>query len=116
MLAGFPCAAAGRPRATYAQVRDHWSMTTSSRHGCVGSHGRERREVDGGDFEVVDNDTVSSPSHAAEFGYDGEVVVDYAVSGDVVTFESSCPNHASTPVRMPAPGHCLIRVRSVGAR
>jgi hypothetical protein len=34
---------------------------------------------------------VSFPSHAAEFGYDGDLVVDYAISDDVVTFDVALP-------------------------
>jgi hypothetical protein len=30
---------------------------------------------------MVDDDTVSFPSHAAEFGYDGDLVVDYTGRG-----------------------------------
>ena len=59
--------------------------------GAFGSHDENGEEVDSGDFEVVDDDTVSFPSHAAEFGYDSDLVVDYAVSGDVVTFDVALP-------------------------
>jgi hypothetical protein len=59
--------------------------------GAFGSHDENGEEVDSGDFEVIDDDTVSFPSHAEEFGYDGDVVVDYAVSGDVVTFDVALP-------------------------
>ena len=59
--------------------------------GGFGSHDENGEEVDGGDFEVVDDDTVSFPSHAVEFGYDGDLVVDYAVSGDVATFAVVLP-------------------------
>jgi hypothetical protein len=41
--------------------------------------------------EMVDDDTVSFPSHAAEFGYDGDLVVDYTGSGEVVTFDAALP-------------------------
>jgi hypothetical protein len=40
---------------------------------------------------VVDDDTVSFPSHASEFAYDGDLVVEYSVSGDVATFEVALP-------------------------
>lgn len=60
--------------------------------GAFGSHDQNGEEVDGGDFELVDGDTVSFPSHAEEFGYDGDLVVDYTVSGDVVTFEVALPD------------------------
>jgi hypothetical protein len=59
--------------------------------GAFGSHDENGEEVDSGDVELVDDDTVSFPSHAAEFGYDGDLVVDYAVSGDVVTFDVALP-------------------------
>ena len=60
--------------------------------GAFGSHDQNGEEVDGGDFELVDGDTVSFPSHAEEFGYDGDLVVDYTVSGDVVSFEVALPD------------------------
>jgi hypothetical protein len=60
--------------------------------GAFGSHYQNGEEVDSGDFELVDRDTVSFPSHAAEFGYDGDLVVDYTVSEDVVTFEVALPD------------------------
>ncbi|HJU57337.1 MAG TPA: hypothetical protein VJ774_01210 [Actinomycetota bacterium] len=59
--------------------------------GAFGSHDQNGEVVDGGDYEFVDDDTVSFPSHAAEFGYDGDVVVDYEVSGDEVTFDVALP-------------------------
>jgi hypothetical protein len=67
---------------------DHFFTTD----GAFGSHDQNGEEVDGGDFELVDRDTVSFPSHAEEFGYDGDLVVDYTVSGDVVTFEVALPD------------------------
>ncbi|HSV37754.1 MAG TPA: hypothetical protein VLI04_03245 [Nocardioidaceae bacterium] len=59
--------------------------------GEFGSHDENGEEVDGGDFEVVDDDTVSFPSHATEFGYDGDLVVDYSIDGDVAIFHASIP-------------------------
>ncbi|GHH66963.1 hypothetical protein [Promicromonospora soli] len=59
--------------------------------GQFGSHDENGEEVDGGDFEVVDDDTVSFPSHATEFGYDGELVVDYSIDGDVAVFDVTLP-------------------------
>lgn len=59
--------------------------------GGFGSHDESGEEVDGGDFEVVDGDTVSFPSHATEFGYDGELVVDYSIDGDVAVFDVTLP-------------------------
>jgi hypothetical protein len=59
--------------------------------GAFGSHDENGEVVDGGDFEVVEEDTVSFPSHAAEFGYDGDLVVGYSLGGDVVTFDVAPP-------------------------
>jgi hypothetical protein len=78
-----PCAGAQGPL-----EHDHFFTAD----GAFGSHDQNGEEVDGGDFQVVDDDTVSFPSHAAEFGYDGDLVVDYAVSGDVATFEVALPD------------------------
>jgi len=59
--------------------------------GEFGSHDESGEEVDGGDFAVVDDDTVSFPSHATEFGYDGDLEVDYTIVGDVASFEVVLP-------------------------
>lgn len=79
---GDPCAGAEGPL-----EHDHFFTAK----GGFGSHDQNGEEVDGGDYEVVDEDTVSFPSHASEFGYDGDLVVGYAVSGDVVTFDVALP-------------------------
>lgn len=80
---GNPCAGADGPL-----EHDHFFTAD----GAFGSHDQNGEEVDSGDLELVDEDTVSFPSHAEEFGYDGDLVVDYTVSGDVVTFEVALPN------------------------
>ena len=59
--------------------------------GAFGSHDENGEQVDDGDFQIVDNDTVSFPSHASEFGYDGDLVVGYSVTGDVVVFDVVVP-------------------------
>ena len=79
---GDPCAGAEGPL-----EHDHFFTET----GGFGSHDQNGEEVDGGDWEAVDDDTVSFPSHAAEFGYGGDLTVDYAVSEDVVTFDVAPP-------------------------
>ena len=66
---------------------DHFFTTPN----VFGSHDENGEEVDHGDFEVVDEDTVGFPSHGAEFGYEGDLAVDYTVDGEVVTFEVSLP-------------------------
>jgi hypothetical protein len=79
---GDPCAGAQGP-----YEHDHFFTAD----GAFGSHDQNGEEVDSGDYELVDNDTVSFPSHANEFGYQGDILVDYTVSGDVVTFEVVLP-------------------------
>jgi hypothetical protein len=80
---GDPCASAQGPL-----EHDH-SFTSG---GGFASHDENGEEVDGGDFEEIDADTVSFPSHAEEFGYDGDILVDHAVNEDVVTFQVLVPN------------------------
>ncbi len=63
--------------------------------GAFGSHDENGEEVDNGDYVVVDENTVSFPSHAAEFGYDDDLVVDYSVGGDVATFDVDLPEACS---------------------
>jgi hypothetical protein len=80
---GDPCVGAEGPL-----EHDHVFRTD----GVFGSHDQNGEDVDSGDFELVDGNTVSFPSHAEEFGYDGDLVVDYTVSGDSVTFVVALPD------------------------
>ncbi len=86
-------ASPGRLRATCAKgprgPLEHDHFFTAA--GAFGSHDENGEEVDGGDYLVVDEDTVSFPSHAAEFGYDGDLAVGYAINGDVATFDVDLP-------------------------
>jgi hypothetical protein len=59
--------------------------------GSFGSHDEHGEQVDDGDYDVVDGDTVAFPSHASEFGYDGDLTADYEISGDVITFDVVLP-------------------------
>jgi hypothetical protein len=59
--------------------------------GAFGSHDENGEEVDHGDFEVADDQTVSFPSHATEFGYDGELIVGFTIDGDVLVFDVDLP-------------------------
>ena len=59
--------------------------------GGFGSHDQEGEEVDAGDFSLVDTDTVRFPSHAAEFGYSADILADFSVNGDVLTFTVALP-------------------------
>jgi hypothetical protein len=87
---GKPGPAAGNPCAGAEGPLEHDHFFTAD--GAFGSHDQNGEEVDSGDYRVLDDDTVSFPSHAAEFGYDGDLVVNYAVSGDVLTFEVHVPH------------------------
>jgi hypothetical protein len=60
--------------------------------GGFGSHDENGDQVDDGDYEAIDADTLAFPSHATEFSFDGDLVVDYVIDGDVVTFDVALPN------------------------
>jgi hypothetical protein len=60
--------------------------------GQFGSYDANGEQVDSGDYAAVDMDTLSFGSHSAEFGYDGDILVNYAVSGDSATFEVQLPS------------------------
>jgi hypothetical protein len=85
--------------------------------GAFGSHDEHGEQVDRANFKVVDDNTVSFPSHATEFGYDGDLVVDYSIDGDVVAFDvaPACSVRGRVP-RCVYLGSFRVRVRSVGAR
>jgi hypothetical protein len=68
---------------------EHSHFFTAS--GGFGSHDENGQQVDDGDYRVVDANTVSFPSHAQEFGYSGDILVDYAVANDVVNFTIQLP-------------------------
>jgi hypothetical protein len=80
---GDPCAGAQGPL-----EHSHW-FTAS---GEFGSHDQDGQEVDGGDYTLVDSDTLSFPSHSAEFGYDGDILVDFAIDDGVATFQVNIPD------------------------
>ncbi len=68
--------------------------------GRFGSHDENGKDVDEGDYAVVDTDTLSFASHAKEFGYSGDLVVDYAVDGDHVTFHVTVPTDCDPACRL----------------
>ena len=71
-----------------AEEHSHF-FTADSQFGSLDAEGNQ---VDMGDYVVVDADTLSFPSHSTEFGYDGDILVDYAVSGDSATFTVDVPS------------------------
>jgi hypothetical protein len=74
-------------RARPAEVHSHFFTAD----GEFGSYDAEGEQVDGGDYAIVDSTTVSFPSHADEFGYAGDILVDFAVNGDSARFEVQLP-------------------------
>ena len=71
-----------------AEEHSHF-FTESGQFGSLDAAGDQ---VDSGDYAVVDGDTLSFASHSTEFGYDGDILVDYAVSGDSATFTVDVPS------------------------
>ena len=70
-----------------------------SADGQFGSLDAEGNPVDEGDYVIVDGDTVAFPSHASDFGYDGDLTVGYRVKGDTATFAVTLPADCSGPCR-----------------
>jgi hypothetical protein len=60
--------------------------------GGFSSRDEHGSQVDDGDFTAVDANTITFPSHAKEFGTVEGIFVDYAVSGDTVTFTVVTPS------------------------
>jgi hypothetical protein len=60
--------------------------------GTFGSYDADGEQVDDGDYMIVDSDTVSFPSHSTEFGYTGDILVDFSVTGESATFEVQLPS------------------------
>ena len=59
--------------------------------GAFGSHDDHGEQVDDGDYQPIDEDTLAFPSHASEFGDEGELIVDYEITDDLVTFDVVLP-------------------------
>jgi len=60
--------------------------------GQFGSYDAAGEQVDNGNYAVVEPGILSFASHAAEFGYDGDILVRYTVSGDSAEFEVLMPS------------------------
>ncbi|MFE5672018.1 hypothetical protein ACFQ58_10475 [Agromyces sp. NPDC056523] len=71
----------------------HWFTET----GEFGSHDQAGEQVDGGDYVLVDSDTLAFPSHSAEFGHDGEILVDFTVDDGVAVFQVHVPDPCDAP-------------------
>jgi hypothetical protein len=79
---GDPCAGAEGPL-----EHSHWFTET----GEFGSHDQARQQVDYGDYTLVDSDTLSFPSHSTEFGFEGDILVDFRIDSGGATFEVTIP-------------------------
>jgi hypothetical protein len=63
--------------------------------GGFGSRDEKNAQVDSGDYVVVDENTLSFPSHAQELGYSGDVLVDYKITEPTVTFDVVLPDECT---------------------
>jgi hypothetical protein len=70
--------------------------------GQFGSYDAAGNQVDSGDYAAVDADTLTFPSHSTEFGYEGDILVDYEVSDDSVTFDVQMPSDCADPACLEA--------------
>ena len=68
--------------------------------GRFGSRDENGHDVDDGDYQVVDAGTLSFPSAARDFGYSGDVLVDYSVAGNQVTFSVNVPSPCEAECRV----------------
>jgi hypothetical protein len=68
--------------------------------GRFGSRDENGQDVDEGGYKVVDADTLSFASHAQEFGYSGDILVDYSIKGDEVTFSVTLPTPCEAECRV----------------
>jgi hypothetical protein len=67
--------------------------------GQFGSRDENRQQVDDGNYVARDADTLAFPSHATEFGYAGDLVVDYAIKDDVLAFDVTLPQPCDSSCR-----------------
>lgn len=70
----------------------HWFTET----GEFGSNDQAGQQVDNGDYTLVDSDTLSFPSHSTEFGFTGDILVDFAIADEVATFLVTIPEPCDT--------------------
>ena len=88
-LGGSPAPTSGNVCAGAQGPFEHSHFFTAD--GGFGSHDENGQQVDDGDYAVVDADTLSFPSHQAEFKVSTPLLVDYVVSGDTATFTVALP-------------------------
>jgi hypothetical protein len=59
--------------------------------GAFGSRDENGRQVDDGNYVVASPGVLTFPRHASDFGYTGQIVVRYTVTGDQATFDVEVP-------------------------
>jgi hypothetical protein len=70
---------------------EHSHFFTADRQ--FGSRDEDGQQVDDGDYAIVDPDTLAFPSHAREFGFAGDLLVDYRIEGAGATFAVHVPSN-----------------------
>jgi hypothetical protein len=66
--------------------------------GRFGSYDQNGEQVDHGDYTLLDDTTLTFPTHAKEFG--GDITVRYRVQGDTLAFEVVAPDPCTGGCRM----------------
>jgi hypothetical protein len=62
----------------------------ASTHNGLGRNDENGAQVDDGDYRLVDNNTLTVPSHAREFGH--RITVDYRIEGNTLRFDVVVPD------------------------
>jgi hypothetical protein len=88
---GYECAGARAP-----EEHSHFFTTT----GMFGSIDANGVQVDDGDYVLVDGDTLAFPSHSQEFGYAGQILVDFAFIEGRATFRVVLPASCADACRV----------------
>jgi hypothetical protein len=88
----------GRECAGARPPEEHTHFFT--RDARFGSRDARGRQVDSGDFLLIDEDTLSFPSHAREFEHGGEILVDFDVSRSTASFRTLIPRNCQDTCRV----------------
>ena len=63
-----------------------------TQEGEFGSRDEKGQQVDDGDFTVASPGVLNFPRHASDFGYSGQIVVRYTMTGGQATFDVQVPS------------------------
>ncbi len=88
---GHECDNAGAPVA-------HTHFFTAD--GRFGSRDQNGQQVDDGDYVLVDDRTLSFPSHARDFDFAGSILVGFTVTADTMNFKLQIPDHCEGACRV----------------